>query len=141
MRSVRRSIVALGIALGACTGPTEPPETAIWRADFADGGVVGGGVAMVAGVRDTQIGVSVLGWPAGARLGWAVRNGTCTGSGSLIGPGSTFAPIPIGDEGDGELTIVLHRRVDTDTEYVTELFEAEDRSGQPLTCAPLVREQ
>ncbi len=134
--------VALSIGAVACIGTTEPPETGIWEGSFVPAAETEpflAGIAVVTGAQGTQIGISIEDGPPGARFSWGVRNGTCTTSGSLIGPASSFQPIELEDDGSIVFTMTLHRRIDVLGTYAAELFETENRSGPPAACAELIR--
>jgi hypothetical protein len=126
-----------------CYGSTEPPEIVTLEATLepADGVVdpVTGSVAMVIGTSQTQIGIGIEGGTIGERLGWAVRNGTCSGSGERVGPVTAFPPIEVGTTGAGESETVLFRRIAISGPYAAEVFANEDATGDVMACADLVR--
>jgi hypothetical protein len=126
----------------ACSNIAEPPGTFTAEAALqpADGVAdpVTGNVAMVIGARQTQIGVSVRGGADGTRLGWAVRNGSCSGTGQRVGPASAFPAIEIEEDGEGEAQTVIFRRIDVDDRYAAEVFDQPDGTGTVQACADLV---
>jgi hypothetical protein len=143
--SVKRGL-AMGVVLllmAGCVGTSEPLDVLLWEGvlDPAPGAPVSysGSVAMVANQHDTQIGVGVTGGASGAQLGWAVRTGTCTGTGQRVAAITAYPPIVISAEGSGNASATIRRRVDDDERYVAELFPNTNGSGAVLACGELIR--
>lgn len=88
--------------------------------------------------RETQIGIGVRGGVPESVLGWAVRNGSCNGTGQRIGPASAYPPIEIDSIGEGEAETVIFRRIETDVQYAAEVFDQPDGVGTVQACADLV---
>jgi hypothetical protein len=102
-------------------------------------GALAGTIAMVANQHNTQIGIGVTGGMVGARLGWAVRTGTCGGSGTRVAGATAYPAIVITAEGNGAEETVINRRIATDAQYAGEVFANADGTGPVLSCGTLTR--
>lgn len=143
-RNARLSAIvgaALPLLIGSCFSATEPVEVLMWDAELiaSDGIVDGlsGTLAMVISGDRTQIGVGVRLAPAGSALGWALREGTCTGVGDRVGPVSAFPAIAIDGSGDGAAETILFRRIPTAGPYVGVIYQNDDGTGVVLACGDL----
>jgi hypothetical protein len=135
-------LTALLAGVVGCSGISEPPEIVTLEADLqpADGVTdpFAGTVAMVIEERQTQIGIGVRGALEGTRFGWAVRNGSCSGTGDGIGPASAFPSIEVNEDGDGAAETTLFRRIAIEDVYAAEVFAEPAGTGVVLACADLV---
>ncbi len=132
----------LAASMVACLGPTEPVEILQWQAPLAaapDAATpITGSIAMVARELETRIGVGIRDAEPGARLGWHVRSGRCSGSGDAVAPTSVFPVIVVLDDGQGRAEAVVRRRLSGNA-YAGEVFADPDGSRIVLACADLDR--
>ena len=132
--------LALLAALTGCVGPAEAVDVLLWegtlvsRTGFT---TIGGSVAMVANEHDTQVGIGVNGAQPNARLGWAVRTGTCTGTGVRVAGTTAYPALAVDTQGDARAEMVIRRRLDGNVEYASELFANSNGSGAVLACADM----
>ena len=143
-RAHTRVFTAFVVALMAgCVGASEPLDVILWEGalDAVSGAPVsyGGSVAMAANAHDTQIGIGVNGGSAGTQLGWAMRTGSCSGTGERVAAAGAYPAIVLSSEGSGNATALIRRRIAADEQYAAELFANAGGTGAVLACAQMVR--
>jgi len=134
----------LPVLLGACLETTAPSPPILWQGDLIAASEelpIQGMISVLAQSFQTQMAVSVDGAETDSILGWAVRSGTCEGSGDPLGPPEAFPPIEIDEEGEGLSNALFQGRLNTTLPLSGVVLSDVSTSPEILACADLERSE
>jgi hypothetical protein len=132
-------MLAAAFMLGGCLSIGEPREPLLWEGTFVPGAgatrTITGMAFMAAMEQHTDAAIGIVADPE-VQLAWVIRNGSCSGTGSPVGPVAVFPSVVTSLDGVGESEARINRRLDQGT-YSAEIFEG-SLAGERLACADML---
>lgn len=159
MRTTRILVTAAAISLAACaqrqvevqTGDvvldsrwiaTLAPVTTVRDSAAITGATtvsIGGRASMMPGsnIAETRAMLSLFGAAPGSTHAWHIHLGSCGNDRGIIGSPELYAPIVVGNDGRGDVTVALPFTTPNAGEFYVDVHETQSSASRIAACAPL----
>lgn len=148
------SLLSVGVLLSACSTFRGEPVTELtrdanvnsrWRADLVTPVALGGAV-QINGVgtmqpgkdgTETAVSLTIANSTPGGVHPWHVHRGQCGTDGGVLGEGSAYAPIKIGDDGKGVSSATITMSMPTVGRYFVAVHASVANAETVVACGNL----
>jgi hypothetical protein len=159
MRYNRFILTAVTVGVAACAQRQVEVETgdvvldSRWIATLApvtttrDSAAITGATTVTLGGRgsmmrgstsaETRAMLSIFGAPPGSTHAWHIHLGSCGNDRGIIGSPELYAPVVVGTDGRGDVTVTLPFTTPNAGEFYVDVHDSPSSASRIVACAPL----